>query len=175
MAAQKKEPTHSIVRVSQRAAARLRQGHVWVYRSDIVGEPSLAPGSIVSVSDERSNLIGTAFWSTSSQIALRMISTGPVSNAGELVRERVRAALALRKNWVEGSDSYRLIFSEADQLPGVIADKYNDIVTVQFLTQATDQEWFRAAFLPVVEEVVNPASVVERVERHRRNSGRPRR
>ena len=164
MAALKKESSNPVVRISQRAAARLRQGHVWVYRSDVVGEPSLAPGALASVSDERKNLIGTAFWSTSSQIALRMISTGPVVDAAELVRERVRSAVALRKSWVESSDSYRLVFSEADQLPGVIADKYNDIVTVQFLTQASDQEWFRTAFLSAVEEAVKPASVVERVE-----------
>jgi 23S rRNA (cytosine1962-C5)-methyltransferase len=142
----------------------LRHGHVWVYRSDVVGEPALPPGAVVSVSDERKNLIGTAFWSTSSQIALRMISSGPVPDVSQLVRDRVRAAIALRRAWVENSDSYRLVFSEADQLPGVIADKYNDIVTVQFLTQATDQDWSRVAFLSVIAEAVKPASVVERVE-----------
>lgn len=153
-----------IVRISQRAAARLRQGHVWVYRTDVVGDPAAGQGSVVSVSDERKNLIGTAFWSTSSQIALRMISTGPVPDPAELVRERLRAALALRHDLVQNSDSLRLVFSEADQLPGVIADKYNDIVTVQFLTQATDQDWFRQVFLSVMEDVLRPASVVERVE-----------
>jgi 23S rRNA (cytosine1962-C5)-methyltransferase len=142
----------------------LRRGHVWVYRSDVVGEPSLPPGSVVSVSDERKNLIGTAFWSTSSQIAMRMISTGPVPDISQLVRDRVGAAIALRKNWVENSDSYRLLFSEADQLPGVIADKYNDVVTVQFLAQAADQEWFRSAVLSTIEEIIKPASVIERVE-----------
>jgi 23S rRNA (cytosine1962-C5)-methyltransferase len=119
---------------------------------------------MVSVSDERDNLIGTAFWSTSSQIALRMVSCGPVEDAAALVRERVRGAVALRKGWVENSDSYRLVFSEADQLPGVVADKYNDIVVVQFLSQTTDQDWFRTAFLACVEEEVKPASMVERVE-----------
>ncbi len=142
----------------------MRHGHVWVYRSDVVGEPSLAPGAVVSVADERKNLIGTAFWSTSSQIALRMISTGPIADVAQLVGDRVGAAISLRKNWVENSDSYRLVFSEADQLPGVIADKYDDLVTVQFLAQATDQEWFRAAFLQAIEEGIKPASVVERVE-----------
>jgi 23S rRNA (cytosine1962-C5)-methyltransferase len=130
----------------------------------VVGEPELAPGSVVGVSDERQNLIGTAFWSTSSKIALRMISTGAVRDVAQLVRERVGAGIGLRKQWVENSDSYRLIFSEADQLPSVIADKYNDIVTVQFLSQATDQDWFRAALLAGIDEAVKPAAVVERVE-----------
>jgi 23S rRNA (cytosine1962-C5)-methyltransferase len=65
---------------------------------------------------------------------------------------------------VENSDSYRLVFSEADQLPGVIADKYNDIVSVQFLSQTTDQEWFRTAFLSAIENQLRPTAVAERVE-----------
>ena len=159
-----KESSRPIVSISQRAAARLRHGHVWVYRSDVVGEPSLPFGSVVGVSDERKNLIGTAFWSTSSQIALRMISTGPVADAAQLVRDRLLTAINSRKNWVDNTDSYRLIFSEADQVPGVVADKYNDIVTVQFLTQASDQDWFRTAFLWAIEETIKPSAVVERVE-----------
>ncbi len=135
-----------------------------MFRSDIVGEPELAPGAVVSVSDERKNLIGTAFWSTSSQIALRMISTGPVDDISQLVCDRVRAAISIRRRWVENSDSYRVVFSEADQLPGVIADKYNDIVTVQFLSQATDQDCFRQVFLSTIEDELKPAAVVERVE-----------
>lgn len=153
-----------MVTISHRAAARLRHGHVWVYRSDLARVPELAPGSVVSVADERKNLIGTAFYSTTSQIALRLISSGPVANVEDLVRERIRAAIALRQNWMENTDSCRLIFSEADQLPGVVADKYNDIVTVQFLSQATDQEWFRGALLETIQGQVKPASIIERVE-----------
>src|SRR4051812_25028501 len=108
--------------------------------------------------------MGTAFYSTTSQIAVRMVATGPVSNASVLVRDRVKAAIALRKSLVTNSDSYRLIFSEADQLPGVIADKYNDVVMVQFLAQTTDQDWFREALLSSIREEVGPAAIVERVE-----------
>lgn len=143
----------------------MRHGHVWVYRSDLAGVPELGAGvALVSVADQRKNLIGTAFYSSSSQIALRLVSSGPVENAEELVRQRIRSAISLRPSWVENTDSYRLIFSEADQLPGVIADKYNDIVTVQFLSQATDQEWFRKSLIETVAEVLHPASIVERVD-----------
>jgi 23S rRNA (cytosine1962-C5)-methyltransferase len=93
-----------------------------------------------------------------------MIFSGPVGDAVPLVAERVRAAIGLRKGWVQNSEGYRLVFSEADLLPGVVADKYNDIVSVQFLTQAADQEWFREAFLSMVAEEVKPVSIVERVE-----------
>lgn len=160
----KAEIKHPIVAINQRAAARLRHGHVWVYRSDLAGEPKFAPGPVVSVADERKNLVGTAFYSTSSQIALRLISSGPVTDPAALVRERVRAAIDARQRWTSDTDSYRLIFSEADQLPGAIADKYNDIVTVQLLSQATDQEWFRTALLETIVDCVQPASIIERVE-----------
>ena len=137
---------------------------MWVYRSDLGKVPELPQGAVVSVADERNNLIGTAFYSTTSQISLRLISSGPVARVDELVRDRIRTAISLRPALVQNSDSCRLIFSEADQLPGVIADRYNDLVSVQFLSQTTDQEWFRKALLETLEEEVGPAGVVERVE-----------
>jgi 23S rRNA (cytosine1962-C5)-methyltransferase len=118
----------------------------------------------VSIADERKTLLGTAFYSTTSQIAVRMISSGPVSDEVALVRERAKAAVEYRRGLVTDTDAYRLVFSEADQLPGVIADKYNDIVTVQFLSQTTDQQWFRDALLGTIEEEVKPAAIIERVE-----------
>jgi 23S rRNA (cytosine1962-C5)-methyltransferase len=93
-----------------------------------------------------------------------MISSGPVGDEVALVGVRVRAAIAYRRGLKAHTDAYRLVFSEADQLPGVIADKYNDIVTVQFLSQATDQEWFREAMLKTIDEEVKPAAIVERVD-----------
>jgi len=153
-----------VVTISQRAAARLRHGHVWVYRSDLLQLPELTPGAVVGVSDERRNLIGTAAYSTTSQIALRLLSPGPVADVEQLVRERLRTAIALRQEWVQNSDSCRLVFSEADQLPGVIADRYNDIVSVQLLSQFTDQDWFRQALLHTLQEEIQPSAIVERVE-----------
>jgi 23S rRNA (cytosine1962-C5)-methyltransferase len=130
----------------------------------VVSTPTSEPGAVVSVADERRNLIGTAFYSTSSQIALRMVASGPVNDVSALVKDRTRASIQLRKSLVEDSDSCRLVFSEADQLPGVIADKFNDIVTAQFLSQTTDQDWFRTAFLSTIQEEVRPSAIVERVE-----------
>jgi 23S rRNA (cytosine1962-C5)-methyltransferase len=129
-----------------------------------MGDVAAAPGALVSVADANQNLIGTAFYSSSSQIALRLISTRAVEDPELLVRERLKAAIALRARWVEGSDSYRLVFSEADQLPSIISDKYNDIVTVQFLSQATDQDWCRRAVVETIQQEVGPTSVVERVD-----------
>src|SRR5690348_12470431 len=98
----------AVATVNRRGAARLRQGHVWVYRSDLVGEVEAEAGALVSVADERGNLLGTAFYSTSSQIALRRLSPGPIAPGEELsgwLQERVSAAIAYRNRLVRDSDA----------------------------------------------------------------------
>jgi 23S rRNA (cytosine1962-C5)-methyltransferase len=155
-----------VVVISQRAAARLRHGHVWIYRSDVMENAAEQPGALVSVADERGNLVGTAFFSASSQIALRMISPGPVDSDQlvPLIGDRLKKAIELRRTLVRDSNACRLIFSEADQLPGIIADRYNDVVTVQFLTQAVDQEHIRQLVIDTLVGEIRPESIVERVD-----------
>jgi 23S rRNA (cytosine1962-C5)-methyltransferase len=153
--------------VRARAAARLRAGHVWVYRSDLASPSSLPPGALVAVRDPRGNVLGTALYSSASQIALRMISTGAVAAGAPfhaLIRERIRAAAEYRRQVVSGSDAYRVVFSEADGLPGLIVDRYNDVLCLQALTQAMDQPEAKAAAVAALVEEFSPAGVVERVE-----------
>lgn len=157
----------AVATVNRRGAARLRQGHVWVYRSDLVGEVEAEAGALVSVADERGNLLGTAFYSTSSQIALRRLSPGRIAPGEELsgwLQERVSAAIAYRNRLVRDSDAWRVVFSEADQLPGLIVDRYNDLLSLQVLTQAMDREEVRAAILQQLLQELKPAAVVERAD-----------
>ena len=157
----------AVATVNRRGAARLRQGHVWVYRSDLVGEVEADPGALVSVADERGNLLGTAFYSTTSQIALRRLSPGPIAPGEELsgwVQERVSAAIAYRNGLIRDSDAWRVVFSEADQLPGLIVDRYNDLLSLQVLTQAMDREEVRAPILQQLLQELKPAAVVERTD-----------
>src|ERR1700733_14065371 len=100
------------VTISGRGAARLKEGHVWVYRSDIVSTDGVAPGALVSVSDQRGKGLGTALYSSASQIAVRMISPRPVSDLEGLLRERIREAVAYRECVVRNTDAYRVVFSE---------------------------------------------------------------
>lgn len=152
--------------VSLRGANRLKSGHVWVYRSDVLSAKDAAPGAVVAVTDERGRFFGSALYSSSSQIALRMISSGPVPDFPGLLRERVRKALAYREKLVHDTDAYRIIFSEADFLPGLIADRYNDILALQVLTQAMDAEPLREALLTELSEQLRPAAIAERVDNH---------
>jgi len=151
--------------VSRRGADRLKGGHVWVYRSDIAAADGIGPGSLVAVKDERGRFLGSAFYSSASQIAIRMLSRDSVTDLDGLLRERLQQAFAYRERVVENSDAYRVVFSEADFLPGLIVDRYNDIFSLQVLTQAMDSESVRQSLVTHLIHL-QPASVVERVDAH---------
>ena len=159
-------PDKPTVVISQRGAVRLKSGHAWVYRSDVISSDSIAPGAMVLVADELGRFLGTALYSSSSQIAVRMISHSPVEDFPALVRERIQKAIEYRQRLVRDTDAYRVVFSEADFLPGLIVDRYNDILSMQVLTQAVDGEPVRAAIVGELLERLHPAAIAERVEPH---------
>ncbi|HEV2398437.1 MAG TPA: class I SAM-dependent rRNA methyltransferase [Candidatus Sulfotelmatobacter sp.] len=159
-----KESALPTIKVSPRGAARLKSGHFWVYKSDVMAADGIPPGSLVSVSDQRGKSLGTALYSSSSQIAIRMISHEPVSDFAALIRTRISAAIAYREKFVRDTDAYRLVFSEADFLPGLIVDRYNDILSLQILTQAMDSDPVRETMVSALVEQLRPASVIERVD-----------
>jgi 23S rRNA (cytosine1962-C5)-methyltransferase len=150
--------------VTRRAADRLRAGHLWVYRSDVeslvppLGASEIEAGALVTVVDSRGIPLGSALYSSASQIMLRVVSSEAALTREryvEQVRERVVAALALRDEVAPESmenDACRLIFSEADGLPGVVVDRYNDLVILQLLTQGTAQDDVRRTVAEVVKE-----------------------
>src|SRR5260370_225257 len=99
---------HAKVITSRRAASRLREGHVWVYRSEIISENATQPGALVHIEDERGKFLGTALYSSSSQIALRKLTGERLQNQQqllELLRQRVRTALAYRQWLLQAKDT----------------------------------------------------------------------
>jgi 23S rRNA (cytosine1962-C5)-methyltransferase len=161
---QKPCSTAPTVKISRRGAERLKNGHIWVYRSDVISADDVAPGATVSVKDERGKFLGTALYSTASQIALRMISTEVVSDLSMLIWQRIENALTYRERVVRDTDAYRVVFSEGDFLPGLIVDRYNDVLSVQVLTQAMDTEPVRQAVLSELTTRFKPDSIAERVD-----------
>ena len=172
-----KESWEQAVIISTRGADRIRAGHAWVYRSDIVDATGVLPGAMVTVTETGSKsahradknvratrTLGAAFYSSSSQIALRMISPRPVEDIERLVRERIRAAIEYRERFVHDTNAYRVVFSEGDFLPGLIVDRYNDVLTLQVLTQAMDVEDMRRRFISELAEHIKPRAIFERVD-----------
>ncbi len=157
-------PSGLTVKVSPRGASRLKDGHVWVYRSDIVSADGAPPGALVTVADHRGQTLGTALYSSSSQIAIRLISREPVADFAALLRQRVADAITYRESIVQNTNAYRIIFSEADFLPGLIVDRYHDILSMQILTQGMDAEVVRQTLTSELIDRLRPASMVERVD-----------
>jgi 23S rRNA (cytosine1962-C5)-methyltransferase len=160
------------VTISRRGADRIRAGHVWVYRSDIVDAKDIQPGMLVLVQEEKggrgrpphTRLVGSALYSSASQIALRMISPQRVADFPQLLRERIRDAIAYRERFVRDTNAYRVIFSEGDFLPGLIVDRYKDILTLQILTQAMDCDFVREILISELKEKLQPSAIVEKVD-----------
>jgi 23S rRNA (cytosine1962-C5)-methyltransferase len=151
--------------ISRRAADRLRAGHVWVYRSDIEHLVEMDAG-LMAVADHRGFPLGTALWSPTSQIALRLVTSDPhLTQAAwmALFEERLRQAIQLRAGMLdEGTDACRLVFSEADQLPGLIVDRYGDLILFEINTKALDRDDIRALIVHVLQTELTPVTIVER-------------
>jgi 23S rRNA (cytosine1962-C5)-methyltransferase len=157
-------PSTPTIQISRRGAERLKSGHVWVYRSDVVSADSVPPGAMVGVADERGKFLGTALYSSASQIAIRMISSHAVEDMGTLIRERIQAAIRYRARLVSNTDAYRVVFGEGDFLPGLIVDRYNDLISLQVLTQAMDAEEVREVIVSELTDSLKPAAIAERVD-----------
>jgi 23S rRNA (cytosine1962-C5)-methyltransferase len=159
--------TRPLVVVSRRGVDRLRSGHPWIYRSDVVSSEA-EPGDLVRVLSERRRPLGVAWWSSASQIALRMLqgfqeSEGSTSE-GAMIDARLRAAIDYRAGLAIDATAFRLVHAEADRLPGLIVDRYGDDehvwLVVQTLCQATNRRL--ADVVDRLVEHTKPAGVLAR-------------
>jgi 23S rRNA (cytosine1962-C5)-methyltransferase len=149
-----------LVTVRRKGADRLAAGHLWIYRSDVEGNPDLPSGEVVAIRDGRGRFLAKAFWSARSQIALRVVSRDeePIDDA--FFAGRLASAVALRALAFPGETFVRLVHGEADLLPGLVVDRYGDVAVVQTLVPATDRR--KAFFAELLASSLGLRSVVER-------------
>jgi 23S rRNA (cytosine1962-C5)-methyltransferase len=163
--------------LSKRGVERLAQGHVWVYRSDVAAPETLAGGEVVRLGDERGHFLGKAFYGSTSQIAVRLLTREDEPIDDEFFATRVAQAISLRDRMrpdPERRSAARLVHGEADLLPGLIVDRYADCLGVQTLIEATDAR--RDLFAGLLEKLVKPRAIVERNDvRVRAHEGLPQR
>jgi 23S rRNA (cytosine1962-C5)-methyltransferase len=145
--------------IRKRGLDRIRRGHVWVYRTDLLNADA-EPGSIVSVRDERGATRGKAFYSSKSQIALRLLARGNASIDEPFFQNRFESADRLREKLGIDPKLSRRIYSEADFLPGLIVDRYQDRLVVQSLIQATDR--IQPLITRILTERYQPSSILFR-------------
>jgi 23S rRNA (cytosine1962-C5)-methyltransferase len=147
------------VKISQRGADRIRSGHLWVYRSD-VRNAEARDGDTVRVTDERDNFIGRAFFSSRSQITLRLLTRDDVPIDREFFKARILAAAEYRKRVVADSEAYRLIYGESDLIPSLVVDRYADWLVVQTLSQGTESR--KQEIVSLLIETFSPRGILER-------------
>ena len=111
---------------------RIVKGHLWIFSNEIhLIEENPENGSIVDVYDSKNKFLGAGFYNKNSLISVRILSRRRIENLNELFKERILAAFELRKSCIPERESFRLVFSESDFLPGLIIDKYNDTYVLQ--------------------------------------------
>jgi 23S rRNA (cytosine1962-C5)-methyltransferase len=105
-----------------------------VFREAIVERPGIPPGAIVAVADRHGREIAFGFWDAAGPIAVRVLDVVPVKDKSSLVKERLRAALAMRRAHLDlaTTNAFRWVHGEADRLPGVHVDVYAGVVSVRF-------------------------------------------
>ena len=145
-------------KVTKRGADRIRHGHLWIYRSDVV-DVEADGGSIVAVHDERGNFVGQALYSDASQIALRFLTQTNDAIDRQWWRQRITEA-AQRRTIPADTNAYRLIYSEGDQLPSLIVDRYDQVLVLQTLSQGTDR--VKQQLSEILIELFAPVAVIER-------------
>ena len=147
-------------RVNKRGADRIRRGNLWIYRSDVLDAEAAEGGSVVMVRDQNRNLVGQAFYSDSSQIALRFLSLTDEPIDRDWWRRRIRDAAARRAGIDPATNAYRLVYSEGDLLPSLIIDRYDDVLVLQTLSQGT--EAIKPLLVELLTEEFVPRAIIER-------------
>lgn len=149
------------VTITRKGAERLQAGHLWIYRSDVekTGR-GIAAGDVVALKDGRGRFLAKAFWSERSQIALRVVTRDeePVDDA--FFAERIDRAAALRELTLPREAAVRVVHGDADLLPGLVADRYGDVVVIQTLIPATDRR--KEVLAALLAERLGVRTVVER-------------
>jgi 23S rRNA (cytosine1962-C5)-methyltransferase len=125
--------------VTPKGENRIRGGHPWVYRSDVAGVQDVSPGCVVEVHGPRQRLLGRALFSDRSQITIRMLTRDDTPVDEAFWRGRLERAITFRDSLEINATAYRLVHGEADLLPSLIVDRYEDYLVMQTLSQGMDR------------------------------------
>ena len=148
------------VRINQKGAGRIASGHLWIFSSDVVDAGGARPGATVKVTGPQGFVLGTAHYSASSQIALRLLSGRVEPIDSEFFRRRLNAAEEHRRQVVRDTEAYRVVHGEADLLPALIVDRYGDYLVVQTPNQGMDGA--KETIVSILAELFSPAAIVAR-------------
>jgi 23S rRNA (cytosine1962-C5)-methyltransferase len=144
-------------------ADRVLAGHPWIYAGSILRSTSEPEdGAIVQVKDHRQRLLGVGFYNSKSKIRVRMLAPERIEVDRRFFKERIGAALSLRKKHLPDATSFRVVNAESDFLSGLVIDRYEDVLVVQ--TSALGMDRRKALIIDLLEEMFSPQAIIERNE-----------
>ena len=161
------------VQISAAAIKRVKNHDCWVFRDELLSaEPSIPAGELVDVTDRNGAFVARAFYNARSHIPLRIVSLRPdETDDPAWLRHRLTQAIAQRARLTH-TNAKRLVFSEADQLPGLIVDQYAEYLVVQLRSAGMDR--LRATLIDLLQELARPRGILERSDKaFREDEGLP--
>lgn len=137
------------------------KGHLWVFSNELSVSPKrYEPGSIVKVYDSKGSFLGIGYINPNSLISIRLLTKEEEQIDADFFRKRINDAIDYRKKFLGLKDSFRVIYSEGDFLPGLIVDKYSDCLVLQILTLGIEK--FQDILINILDEVFSPSTIILR-------------
>lgn len=150
-----------VIRVKKGKKGVLRPGHPWIFKSQLLKtDPAIKPGDIVAVTGDNGTFIGRGYYNPKSEITIRLLTFKDEPVDKGLLHKKITQAFGKRKDLAEITNAYRVVFSEADGLPGLIVDLYNDTVVFQALTAGVEK--LKPQFADILDEVLKPKYIYEK-------------
>ena len=142
-----------------RSSRRLLSGHLWIFSNEVTGSlKGFQKGELVEVLDHSGGFLGIGYVNPNSLIAIRLLSRRKIAIDVEFFKRRISEALAYRKMVYPDENSFRVVFSDSDLLPGLIVDKFGNILVVQILTAG--MEALKDMIFIALKSVLNPDVIV---------------
>ncbi|NPV71733.1 MAG: class I SAM-dependent rRNA methyltransferase [Firmicutes bacterium] len=151
----------AVVQLKKGMHHRIASGHPWLYRTEILEvNGQFRPGDVVDVVDFRGKPLGRGYINPKSQITVRMLTWREESVDEAFFRRRIEAALDYRRRVLPGERSYRLVFGEADFIPGLIVDKFEEYLVIQTLALGIDR--WKDTVVDILRDLLSPRGIYER-------------
>lgn len=150
-----------VLTIKQAALRRLRTGHPWIFSNELTRVPKdLEPGRLVDIKRADGQWFGCGYFNPRTLIAVRLLTYNPVPIDEAFWDEMISKARGLRERLLPGEEAYRMVYSEADGLPGLIVDQYGAVLVAQFLTAGMER--LSEIFLSILVKRLQPTAVVAR-------------
>ncbi|WP_455199526.1 class I SAM-dependent rRNA methyltransferase [Kaarinaea lacus] len=152
------------LRLKKNEEKRLRAGHLWIYSNEVDTSTTplkeFEPGSSVLIEDYRGHAVGTGYINPHSLICARLVSRDPKHQLDvSLIKHRLNVALSLRQR-LFAKPCYRLVHGEGDGLPGLVIDRFDDVIVAQITTAGMERH--KDALVSALEKILKPHSIVFR-------------